>query len=257
MDGTLRSRRLPMAVLLLLCAAPPGVYAQQFVCWPIARGDTAAGLSHRLTGDAAAAYSDAFQIRDPVRQLFVPKSQYRALSTRWQACVADKPVKPTPVVYSHVAAAAAAAPVVTPQADASGDDVLTKVASAAWVMLLMCAAVGITLVPNSIPPVLHRAGEKFIIAFARPLIDSSSRVPPIEVRLRFRRHARLLEISIAPGVGRRYPNLVDHKRNVEYDVHRVMRVLGNDFVVSDRLRAVGKWVVVSIREADVKQTGAR
>jgi len=39
---------------------------------------------------------------------------------------------------------------------------------------------------------------------------------------------------------------------VEYDVNRVMRVLGNRFVVSDRLRASGKWVVVPIRLAGVK-----
>ena len=69
--------------------------------------------------------------------------------------------------------------------------------------------------------------------------------------------AQRLEISIAPGAGRRYPNLADHKRNVEYDVNRVMRLLGNHFVVSDRLRAAGKWVVVPIRLADVKQTGAK
>ena len=75
--------------------------------------------------------------------------------------------------------------------------------------------------------------------------------------MRFKRLARQLEISIAPGAGRRYPNLADHKRNVEYDVNRVMRTLGNEFVVSDRLRAVGKWVVVPIRVADVKQTGAK
>ena len=104
---------------------------------------------------------------------------------------------------------------------------------------------------------MQRAGDQFVIAFARPLIDSSSKASPIQVRLRFVRRAQQLEISIAPGPGRRYPNLIDHKKNVEYDVNRVMRVLGNHFVVSDRLRAVGKWVVVPIRLADVKQTGAK
>jgi len=44
---------------------------------------------------------------------------------------------------------------------------------------------------------------------------------------------------------------------VEYDVNRVMRVLGNQYVKSDCLRAAGKWVVVPIRMADVKQTGAK
>jgi hypothetical protein len=104
---------------------------------------------------------------------------------------------------------------------------------------------------------MQRAGEQFVMAFARPLIDASSSAPPIEARLRFIRHAQRLEISIAPGAGRRYPNLVDHKRNMEYDVNRVMRSLGNHFVVSDDLRAAGKWVVVPIRLADVKQTGVK
>jgi hypothetical protein len=94
---------------------------------------------------------------------------------------------------------------------------------------------------------MQRAGEQFVVAFAQPLVDSSSGVPPIQARLRFVRRAQRLEISIAPGAGRRYPNLVDHKRNVEYDVSRVMQVLGTDFVLSDRLRAAGRWVVVPIR----------
>ena len=123
-------------------------------------------------------------------------------------------------------------------------------------MLLIGVAVGNSLARRPCPLIMQRAGEAFVIAFARPLIDSSSSGPPIQARLRFVRRAQQLEISIAPGAGRRYPNLVDHKRNVEYDVNRVMRVLGAPFVVSDRLRAEGKWVVVPIRLADLKQTGA-
>jgi hypothetical protein len=119
------------------------------------------------------------------------------------------------------------------------------------------AAVADQMAARRIPPVMQRAGEEFISAFARPLIDPSSRVPPIAVRMRFVSRAQQLEISIAPGEGRRYPNLVDHKRNVEYDVHRVIALLGTRVVVSDRLRATGKWVVVPIRLANPKQAGAK
>src|SRR5262249_39294982 len=129
---------------------------------------------------------------------------------------------------------------------------IAEIASAGLLTILIFAAVAVSLEPRPIPPLMQRAGHAFVAAFARPLIDSSSSVPPIEVRMRFVRRVQQLEISIAPGAGRRYPNLIDHKRNVEYDVKRVMRVLGNHFVVSDRLRAVGKWVVVPIRLADVK-----
>lgn len=284
MDGTLCNRRLPVLVLLSLCAAPPFVEAQQFVCSPIRRGDTASRLARRLTGNSAAAYSLAFQVRDPARQLFVPKSHYWRLSTHWEACVAVGPVKSTPVAFAPVGASAEPAvapvgpavaltdPVITTSvplairsahpapalSDGSHDDVviIASMASAALLMLLIYAAVD-SRMPPPIPPLMRRAGEQFVIAFARPLIDPSSSVPPIEARLRFIRRTQQLEISIAPGAGRRYPNLVDHKGNVEYDVNRVMRVLGNHFVKSDRLRAAGKWVVVPIRLADVKQTGAK
>jgi hypothetical protein len=290
MDGTLCNRRLPVLVLLFLSAAPPFVEAQQFVCSPIRRGDTASRLARRLTGHSAAAYSLAFQVRDPARQLFVPKSHYWRLSTQWEACVAVGPVKSTPVAYaprgaSAEPAVAPAEPAVVPAgpvaladpvittsvplairsahpapalSDGSHDDFVfvASMASVALLMLLTYAAVDLRM-PPPIPPLMRRAGEQFVIAFARPLIDPSSSVPPIEARLRFIRRTQQLEISIAPGAGRRYPNLVDHKRNVEYDVNRVMRVLGNQFVKTDCLRAAGKWVVVPIRMADVKQTGAK
>jgi hypothetical protein len=111
--------------------------------------------------------------------------------------------------------------------------------------------------PRAIPPIMQNAGAVFVNAFARPLVDLSPGAPPVRARLRFVRRKQQLEISLAPGPGRRYPNLVDHKSNVEYDVTRVMGILGARFVVSDRLRTAGKWVVVPIRLADVKQTGVK
>jgi hypothetical protein len=289
MAGTLSKRRLAALVLLFLCAASPFVEAQEFVCSPIRRGDTAARLARRLMGNRAAAYSPAFQVRDPARQLFVPKSHYWHLSTHWEACVAIRVAKTTarsvaldvstPVAYAPVDALAAPAvapaePVITSTplavrstaaavvsasalSDGSHQDFVffAKIASTTLLMLLIYAAVALQM-PRPIPPLMQHAGEQFVSAFARPLIDPSSSVPPIHARLRFVRRAQQLEISIAPGAGRRYPNLVDHKKNVEYDVDRVMRVLGSRFVMSDRLRATGRWVVVPIRVADLKQTGA-
>src|SRR6476620_8378239 len=108
MDRTLRSPRLPGVVLLLLCALPSRVDAQHFVCWPIAAGETASSLARRLTGSAAAAYGFAFQIRDPARRMFVPKSHYLRLESGWQACVAPGPVPTTPVVFAPVVELAAA-----------------------------------------------------------------------------------------------------------------------------------------------------
>jgi hypothetical protein len=106
-----------------------------------------------------------------------------------------------------------------------------------------------SLTPRPIPADVQRAGENFIAVFARPLIDESSNVAPIQARLRFRRRKQQLEIRIAPGPGHRYPNLADHKNNVEYDVERVMRILGNCTLIK-RPRTAGRWVVVTIGSID-------
>jgi hypothetical protein len=266
MDGMLRTLRLPAVVLLLVCVLPPRVDAQQFVCRPIAAGDTASSLAHRLTGKAEGAYGHDFQVRDPARQMFVPKSQYQRLQSDWQVCVARGTVADAPVAYAPVVEVAAWAmvrdePMVAPAPHAidsvpsmpaganrttsDGPDAATIGAAILSAMLLL--AVAGSLGPRPIPPAARRAGENFVTVFARPLVDASSGVPPIQTRLRYLRRTRQLEISIAPGPGRRYPNLSDHKKNVEYDVDRVIRVLGN-YVLSAPPRAVGKWVVVTIGE---------
>ena len=284
MNGTLRNCRLSTVALLLVCAVPQFAAAQEFVCWPIVRGDTAPRLALRLVGNSAAAYTDAFQIRDPVRRMFVPKSQYWNLKAGWQACVARTPLKSPPGSFAPEGAAVSAAivlddpaitsapldggRVVRPGAKTAAPMTLSWVrwpsnaALAAWIaasflFIVICTAVVVLLAPNPIPPPLQRAGDEFVNAFARPLVDPMSAGPPIETRIRFVRRKQQLEISIAPGPGRRYPNLVDHKRNVEYDVSRVVGLLGHGLVVSDRLRAAGKWVVVPIRFAGVKQTGVK
>lgn len=277
MDGMPRSGRLLAVTLLLLSGVPARVGAQQFVCSPISRGDTASTLARRLMGNAAAAYSDAFQIRDPARRMFVPKSQYQRLRAHWQACVSKRPATSVPVEHEAAAAPEISAPAPEVAAVTSAPVAASTVspplrAAEGWwprgvlgsaigaavlVMLAMTAAVAGSLARRPIPAQMQRAGEAFVTAFARPLVDPSSTVPPIRTRLRFVRRRQQLEVSIAPGPGRRYPNLADHKKNLEYDVNRVMRVLGKQIALGDQIRASGKWVVVPIRLADPKHTGAK
>ena len=267
MDPTLRSPRLLGVALLLLCAMPSRVDAQHFVCWPIAAGDTASSLARRLTGNAAAVYDLAFQIRDPARRMFVPKShyQYQRLQPDWQAGVARGPVPDNLIAYAPVVELAGAAMVPDehiiapiPQAIAAAplapalraDRTLSDVPFAATIggavlLVLLLSAAARSVAPRPMPPAARRAGEDFVAVFAQPLVDPSSRVPPIQARLRFVRRKQQLEISMAPGPGRRYPNLADHKKNVEYDVDRVIRVLGN-CVLCRPPSATGKWVVVTI-----------
>ena len=271
MGGTMRSPRLPAVLILLLCALPSRAVAQQFVCWPIAAGDTASSLARRLTGKADAAYGLAFQIRDPARRMFVPKSHYQRLQPDWQACVAKGPVPKTPFVFSPVVELAASAivpdqPIATtlqalasaPLTLARADRSLTKgrvaVTIAATLMIVLLSAVAGSLARRPIPPAARRAGENFVAVFARPLLDASSGGSPIQTRLRFVRRTQQLEIFIAPSPGHRYPNLADHKKNVEYDVDRVMRALGG-YVLSRPPRAAGKWVVVTIEPGALHERG--
>jgi hypothetical protein len=285
MTANLRSRRLSIVVFLILLGAPLCAEAQQFVCSPIVRGDTASRLALRLTGTSAAAYGEAFQIRDPTRQKFVPKSQYARLSTDWQACVLREPARrsvPAAAPATETSATSSAATSVAPAAAAwagllseawagllaaAGSaplavtqyDVAFAVTFGAGVslMLLMISAVSSYTAGRPMPPALQRAGEDFLTAFATPLVDPTSAVPPVTGYLRFVRRKKRLEICIAPNGGRRYPNLSDHRENVVYDVQRVVRIIGGHRIVCDRLHAEGQWVVVSIRLAEPKQAGAK
>jgi hypothetical protein len=74
--------------------------------------------------------------------------------------------------------------------------------------------------------------------------------------LRFGARRGRFSILLAPGEGRRYPNLSDHKKNVEYDVARVVRVLADDSFVSGAPYAKAGWIVVPFQfTADPKPSG--
>ena len=250
--------RSVMLFVLLLNAAPIAAEAHRFVCRPIARGDTAYSLAVRLTGAGASLYSDSFQIRDPARGLFVPKSQYGRLSTRWEACVATVVVNRAAAVAGVGAGAltSRAVPAVPPPTRARYNMTFVLQVGITVTLVLFACSVAAKYVPDrAIPPDMQRAGVQFVAAFARPLIDPSADAAPIKARLRFVRHAQHLEICIAPNGGRRYPNLSDHKTNVEYDVDRIAQLMGTHDVVRDRLRAEGQWVVIPIRRSDRKESG--
>jgi hypothetical protein len=190
----------------------------------------------------------------------VPKSQYQRLQSDWQACVAPEPVTKTPLAYAPVVdlaasaiapgqpASLASAPLILAGAGGpvTGIPFAAPITAVLSLILIVLSAAAGSLTLRPIPSSVRRAGEDFVTVFARPLIDPSSAVPPIQARLRFARRRQQLDIFIAPGPGHRYPNLADHKKNVEYDVDRVIRVLGNCELCRPP-RAEGKWVVVSIK----------
>jgi hypothetical protein len=85
--------------------------------------------------------------------------------------------------------------------------------------------------------------NRFITEFERPLVRYDSTERPLKARVRRARRGGF-DILLAPGPGRRYPNLTDHKRNVEYDVDRVLDALDDHAFVNGALYTQSGWVVV-------------
>ena len=71
--------------------------------------------------------------------------------------------------------------------------------------------------------------------FSVNLYDNIQRLK-LDVRQIAALHASRLDILLAPGAGRRYPNLSDHRSNVEYDVQRVLTLLKDEPFVAGRPR---------------------
>jgi hypothetical protein len=87
-------------------------------------------------------------------------------------------------------------------------------------------------------------GRAFLNDFERPLLVDGVADRPVYARMRCVPRKRRLEILLAPGSGRRYPNLTDHRRNVEYDVSRIAHHLRKHPFVPNAPRAEGEWVVI-------------
>jgi len=92
--------------------------------------------------------------------------------------------------------------------------------------------------------VMRHFADRFVREFERPLIQQHAAERPIRVQFRSTRFGRRFDILLAPGPSRRYPNLSDHKQNVEYDVTRVLQLLDDDSFVNGPLHAYEEWVVV-------------
>jgi hypothetical protein len=98
--------------------------------------------------------------------------------------------------------------------------------------------------------------HRFVDEFQRPLIQYDAGERPVRSDLRFGARRGRFDILLAPGKGRSYPNLSDHKKNVEYDVARVVRVLADDSFVSGAPYTKAGWIVVPFQfTADPKPSG--
>jgi hypothetical protein len=92
--------------------------------------------------------------------------------------------------------------------------------------------------------VMRHFASRFVREFERPLLWLDDAARPVRSRVRYSARRGRLEILLAPGSGRRYPNLSDHKKNVEYDVARVLHTLDDKSFVNGQLYMQAGWVVV-------------
>ena len=237
----------------------------RLTCFVVRAGDTAARLAERYTGSMDNRRRPWFQIVDPSTSTVISKSRYDEIEPGWQVCVASEMLRrglvQTPYLPASTAGVVAPQSNVAAQASAVGAMDLSAVW---WAAPLFVAASGVGLAwgwkrieqRRACLDVLRSFSERFICEFERPLRRNATS-PPVRSRVRFAPARRRIDILIAPAGGRTYPNLVDHKRNVEYDVDRVMRALRDPRFVADPLYAQGSWVIVPCRfETDRQQEGA-
>ena len=278
-------------IVLMLEASPTHASAQSLVCHVIQRGESAAQAARRTTGNGRNAYQAWFQIMNASSR-FVPKSQYDRIHAGWRACVVpairnlssnanhvevrqaanvskapDGSGVPKLLAVHTALASAEAGEGAADRPQPAASDVFQRLGGVDLTMLWLCATVvvlwlGWWIVDDYLARrktasiVVGYFVHRFVDEFERPLVRHDVEGRPVRSRLRFGTRLGRFDILLAPGEGRRYPNLSDHKKNVEYDVARVMHVLGDDSFVSGAIYTQAGWIVVPFQfTAGPKQSG--
>ena len=253
--------RYVLVSVLGLTVASSHAVAQRLACTAIRPAETAAGVARRVTGDARSRHEPWFQIIDSTSRL-VAKAQYDRIHPGWQACIVNEHPR------THAGRALAGTP--RGLAINAGLDTLTRAIAkidfvfALWAAVVIVVSLAWSCIDDYLAyrqrmlDTMRRFGKTFVREFERPLIQQDEPERPIQSRVRAMPHRRRLEILLAPGGGRRYPNLSDHRNNVEYDVTRVLKLLRGQPFVCGSLRAQGRWVVVPFElQVSSKQAGAK
>jgi hypothetical protein len=272
---------------------PQRAGVESLVCHPIKRGESATQVARRITGDSRNTYRPSFQIMNASSK-FVPKSQYDRVRAGWRACVigpvvvrassssshvraddaggaSGPPASTTPLVTRAVLVAPSS-PVTAPTAEMSesaspASVVLRPIRNVDFTIVWLSAAM---VVPwfgwrilddylarrKTATVVIRHFADRFVSEFERPLIRYDAEELPMRSRVRYRVRPGRFDILLAPGEGRRYPNLSDHRKNVEYDVARVVDALADASFVSGALYTQAGWVVVPFQfKSGPKHTG--
>lgn len=243
-------------VALVLATVPAPASAQPWACYAFAPGETASAAALRVTGTAHATYTERFQILDPSMSAFVPKERYARLRPGWLACGSSG----GPVHLVSVAAAPRSIAPSRPRAERTIDAIRPD---PLWILLVL-----LLLLPIAAFDLTHRwrqrraavfvmtgFGRSVIREFERPLAQPRDTAPALRARLRPKPHRSRIDVCLAPAPGRTYPNLSDHRTNVEYDVERIRRLLAGAPFVFKSMRQRGRWVVLSFRAATDPEPG--
>jgi hypothetical protein len=206
----------------------------------------------------------------------VPKSQYDRIRPGWRACIVKEAIERVPPAtqfQEREVADVPAVPVGSPEPTSAV--ALHPISGVAWSLPNRAADAlraidgvdltwvwlgGAVILPlfawkivdgyasrrRSVSIVMEHFALRFLREFERPLIQRPAE-HPVRSQLRLSPARARLEILLAPGQGRRYPNLSDHKKNMEYDVVRILQVLADDSFVRDPLYTQAGWVVVPFR----------
>jgi hypothetical protein len=239
--------RSALSIGLVLATGLTAARAQQHVCYAIQGGDTAAQLAQRITGDARNRHQPWFQIVDPAASRFVSKAAYNRIRPGWRVCIIGADERRTRQA-SHFEAAGSSL-------QSTVADIVRTIDGLDLTLVWLGAMVVVPWLVwwilddyfsrrKAVLIVLRHFANRFVREFERPLIQRRGAERPVRARLRFNPHRARVDILLAPGAGRRYPNLSDHKMNVEYDVARVLHLLADKSFVRGPLYGQAGWVVV-------------
>jgi hypothetical protein len=258
-------RVLPLVLLFL--AAPGDASAQQFVCSSVRHGDTAARLALRLTDSAENRHEPWFQILDPTTSRFIPKAAYDSIRPGWKVCIARNAAAGWP--QRQIAIPSDRAKPETGQLfarPAAIDSAYARMMAVAILAPLLATPVAKKYFDRRRAMLDSMSGfaTAFVREFAQPLPRQHATDRPIRARLQCAPYRARLEILLAPNTGHSYPNLSDHKKNLEYDIERVLRLVPDQPFIRGEAYSRGDWVVIPFQvpatgatQAGVTQEGAK
>ena len=257
---------------VVLAAASLDAAAQSAVCETVRPGDTASTVARRLTGRADSYDEPWFRIFDRSRSLVIPRARYDRLQSGWHVCVPAMrvarhasgtipragPTAARSLPRGSMSAKRSSVLEATPSRRTLGLAFLLLgiVASGAAVVCGWQSVEQVVMKRKALKREMLAFGRAFLNDFERPLLVAGVADRPVHARMRCVPRERRIDILLAPGSGRRYPNLADHRRNVEYDVCRIAHHLRHHPFVPSPPRSEGQWVVIPFYFQPGPKTGA-